>query len=85
MIRKSVSDARRDFSDVVSRVEYAGERAILQRHGKEVAAVVPIVDVVLLELLEEQFEIGEMRASLTESLKRGTASLTDLRKEIGLE
>ena len=57
MIRISVSEARKSFSDVVSRVEYAGERAILHRHGRETAALVPIVDVILLDLLEEQMDI----------------------------
>lgn len=85
MINISVSDARIEFSDVVSRVEYAGERAVLQRHGKEVAAIVPIVDVVLLELLQEQFDIEETRTSLTDSLKRGTSSLSGLRRELGLD
>lgn len=84
MIRLSASEARKRFSEVVNRVEYGGERAILQRHGKDVVAIVPIVDVVLLEVLEEQFDIGEIRSSLTEALSRGTTSLTGLRGELGL-
>ena len=85
MIRLSASDARQRFSEVVNRVEYGGERAILQRHGKDVVAVVPIVDVVLLEVLEEQFDISDIRSSLTEALNRGTSSLSGLRDELGLD
>lgn len=84
MIRLSASEARKRFSEVVNRVEYGGERAILQRHGRDVVALVPIVDVVLLEVLEEQFDIGEIRSSLTEALKKGTTSLTGLRTELGM-
>ena len=78
MIRISVSEARKKFSDVVSRVEYAGERAILHRHGRETAALVPIVDVILLDLLEQQMDIEETRNSITETLKRGGATLSSL-------
>jgi len=84
MIRLSASEARQRFSEVINRVEYGEERAILQRHGKDVVAIVPIVDVVLLEVLEEQFDIEEIRSSLTEALNRGTTSLTGLRSELGL-
>ena len=84
MISISVSETRKRFSDVISRVEYAGERAVLQKHGKDVVAIVPLVDLVLLDVLEEQFDIEEIRSSLTESLKRGTTSLTELRSELGL-
>ena len=84
MIRLSASEARQRFSEVINRVEYGGERAILQRHGKDVVAIVSIVDVVLLEVLEEQFDIEEIRSSLTEALNRGTTSLTGLRSELGL-
>ena len=43
-----------------------------------------IVDVVLLEVLEEQFDIDEIRSSLTEALNKGTTSLTGLRTELGM-
>ncbi len=84
MIDLPVSDARKAFSEVVSRVEYAGERAVLRRHGREVAAVVPIVDLVLLETMEQQFDIETLRSALRAALEQGTTTLAGLRREMGL-
>jgi prevent-host-death family protein len=43
--------AREDFSDELNRVAFGGERLVLTRRGKKLAAVVPISD---LEQLETQ-------------------------------
>ena len=84
MIDISVSEARKEISDIVSRVEYGGERAVLRRHGREVAAVVGIVDLVLLETLQQQFDIGAVRDALQAALDQGTTTLAGLRREMGL-
>ena len=84
MLRISASQARQGFADLINRAGYAGERVILLKHGKEVAALVPVVDMIMLELLENQFDITDTRASVTEALKQGTTSLDDLRAELGL-
>jgi len=84
MIDISVSEARKDISEIVNRVGYAGERAVLRRHGREVAAVVGIVDLVLLETLEQQFDIESLRSALGSALEQGTTTLDGLRSEMGL-
>ena len=40
---------KKDFSAVVSEVAHDKERVILTSHGKEVAAIVPLEDVKILE------------------------------------
>ena len=85
MFRIAASEARKGFADLINRAGYAGERVILEKHGREVAAVVPIVDLIMLELMENQFDITDTRASVTEALKQGATSLGDLRAELGLE
>ncbi|MFC1628810.1 type II toxin-antitoxin system Phd/YefM family antitoxin [Gemmatimonadota bacterium] len=84
MFRIAASEARHGFADLINRAGYAGERIILEKHGREVAAVVPIVDLIMLELMENQFDIADTRISVTEALKQGTTSLDDLRAELGL-
>ncbi len=54
----TASAARQNFSDVVNRAAYGGERIIVHRGKKPVAAVVPIED---LELLEQQFRGQRLR------------------------
>jgi prevent-host-death family protein len=38
----SVSIARRDFAEVVNRAYYSEETTVITKHGKDIAAVVPI-------------------------------------------
>jgi prevent-host-death family protein len=38
----SASTARRDFGEVVNRAYYAKEATVITKHGKELAAVVPM-------------------------------------------
>ena len=37
-----VTEARKEFSDLVERVQYQGDAYIISRHGKPAAAVVPV-------------------------------------------
>ena len=66
MSRLSITTARRNFSDTVNRVSYGGERIVLDRNGKEVAALVSVEDLELLELLEDRMDIEEARRVLEE-------------------
>jgi prevent-host-death family protein len=49
----STVDARNQFADLVNRVGFGKERVILTRHGKPVAAMIPIEDLEYLESIEE--------------------------------
>jgi prevent-host-death family protein len=80
----TASKVRKDFSDTVNRVAYGRERVVLQRRGKEIAAVVPIEDLKLLEALEDRMDLADARAALTETKKKGAKSLQAVMKELGL-
>jgi prevent-host-death family protein len=45
----SVTQARAELADLVSRVGYSGERILLTRHGRPLAALVPVADLETLE------------------------------------
>lgn len=49
-----VSMARSNFSDLLNEVLVYGERIVLERHGKAVAALVPVADLEALEAMEGQ-------------------------------
>lgn len=51
-----VTQARAEFADLVNRVVYAGERVVVTRHGKPLAALVSAAD---LERLEELDRAGD--------------------------
>jgi prevent-host-death family protein len=77
-------EARNRFSNLVNRAAFGKERTVLTRRGEEVAAVVPIEDVKLLEELENQIDLRDARAALREAKKKGTKPLSVFKKELGL-
>jgi prevent-host-death family protein len=60
------STARSEFADLVNRAAYAGERVIVHRRKKPVAALVPLEDLELLEKLEDRIDLEEARRRLNE-------------------
>lgn len=64
------SEARKNFSDILNRVSVRGDRVVMERHGKTVAAMISMEDLALLEALEDRFDVEEARAALAESGER---------------
>jgi len=60
------STARSEFADLVNRAAYAGERVIVHRRKKPVAALVPLSDLELLEQLEDRIDLEDARKRLNE-------------------
>jgi prevent-host-death family protein len=52
----TASEARDEFAEVINRVAYGGERVVIRRREKALAAVIPMEDLRLLERLIEQEE-----------------------------
>jgi prevent-host-death family protein len=78
------SKVRQDLSDTLNRVAYGRQRIILERRRKEIAAVIPIEDLRLLEALEDRIDLADAHAALAEAKKKGTKSLEVIVKELGL-
>src|SRR4030095_7714526 len=58
-----LSDVRSNIAELVNRVHYRGERVIVGRAGKALAALIPVRD---LELLERLLEEAENLSSIAE-------------------
>jgi len=76
--------AREQLSNVINRAAFGKERVVLTRRGKEIAAVVPIEDVKLLEELEDCIDLEEVRAALAETKSKGTISWKKIKVDLGL-
>jgi prevent-host-death family protein len=64
----STGELRRNLADVLGRACYAGERTVVERGGKPVAAVVPLGD------LEELLALDEAdRAAALEALEKAAS------------
>lgn len=61
-----VSEAREGFAELVNRVAYGHERIRVARRGREIAALVPIEDLDLLEHLEDIIDLAEARAAIAD-------------------
>jgi prevent-host-death family protein len=85
--RLNVSKARDEFPDVVNRAAYGKERTIVSRRGKDLAALIPIEDLHLLERLAQEemdrIDKADARAALKEAEEKGSTPLRDLMRELG--
>jgi len=64
MIHIPVSEFKNEISETLNRVVYAGERVLLQRHGKDVAALVSVKEVELLEEIERMEDEIDLKEAL---------------------
>jgi prevent-host-death family protein len=78
------TDARENMAEVLNRVAYAKDRVRITRRGKEVAAVVPIEDLELIERLEDKIDIREAKKALADVRKNGTIPWAKVKKDLGL-
>ena len=84
MVRVATSQARKDFAETINQVVYRGERIVLHRRGKDLAAIVPIADLELVEALEDRLDVDAARKALKESAKGGNIPLKKIKAELGL-
>jgi prevent-host-death family protein len=62
----TTTTTRQNFADILNRAAYGGERIVVHRRKKPVAAVVPIEDLELLERLEDEIDVAAARKALKE-------------------
>jgi prevent-host-death family protein len=81
MTRLTASAVRDALGDTLNRVAYRGERIILERHGKAVAALVSVEDLSLLEALEDRLDMQAARRAQRET---GAVPYEEVRQKAGL-
>ena len=88
MTRINVSKAREEFPKIVNRAACGNETTIVSHRGKDLAAVISIDDLRLLERLDQEerdrVDIEDALASLAEAKENGTIPLEEARKRLGL-
>jgi prevent-host-death family protein len=80
----STAEARENLAELVNRVAYGKERIVLTRHGKEVAALVPIEDLGVMAKLRRLLRRREVKQALEEVEARGGVSWSELRRDLEL-
>mgnify|MGYP001421899452 CR=1 FL=1 len=72
---------RDDLADVVNRVAFGTERIVLERRGKDVAAMVSTDDLAPLDKLENKIDQDAVRKALGE---RGSIPWEKVKADLGL-
>lgn len=78
----SIAEVRNNLADALNRAAYGGERVILERRGKPVAALVSMDDLALLERLENETDLEAVRAARKEQGK--TVPLKAIKSRLGM-
>ncbi len=63
----STADARKNFADIVNKVTYGKEPIVLTRRGQDVAALVSMEELELLQQIEDHIDIEDAKQALAES------------------
>jgi prevent-host-death family protein len=83
MVRVTTSKARENFTKMLQRAS-RGERIVLLNHKKEVAALVPIADLALLEDIEDRVDARAGRLAMQEAERAGTIPWEKVKAELEL-
>ena len=73
---------RATLADTLNQVAYAHERVVIEKHGKPVAALVPMEDLETLRALEDQIDLEAAREALAEP--GASRPWAEVRAELGL-
>jgi prevent-host-death family protein len=84
----TASDARNTFSELISSVKYGRRRVCITSNGKDMAAMIPLQDLEVLEALlrryEDEVDSRDAKIALEEAEREGTVSLDELIADLGL-
>ena len=86
MTRIPVTKARRTLSDVVSHVAFGGDRVVLSRNGRDLAAIVPMDVYRRIEAEEDRLDLADLRRAKREAVERGEKPIPyeEVRARLGL-
>lgn len=78
-MKLNIVEFREQMADPINRVMYAGERVVLQRRGKSVAALVSMDDLETLRELEDQ---SDLKAALKARKEKGGVPLEKIKADL---
>ncbi len=82
--KKAFSEARSELTEIVNHVAFGHDRYILTRNGKELAAIISIDDLKILEELEDKLDLETAQRIDSDIKKHGTVKWKDAKRELGL-
>ncbi|OIP33940.1 MAG: prevent-host-death family protein [Deltaproteobacteria bacterium CG2_30_66_27] len=83
MPKMATSEARDNFTELINRAAYSGERTVIRRRGKGMAAIVPMEDFDLLEKVEDLIDRDLLKKARVEVRKKGTIPWEKVKADAG--
>lgn len=80
----TTAEARKNLADLLNKVAYAGERVVVTRRGREIAAIVPVDEVGLADRLRRFLASRDVARALEQLDRDEGASWAALKDELGL-
>ena len=78
----STLEARNHFAEFLNQIAYGKERVILTRRGKDLAVLVPMEDLKLLEEAEDLYDLKLAMEAMKQADPKKRMSLRDLAKDL---
>jgi len=87
MTRLTASQLRDDVASAIDRVALVGERIVVRRNRKDVAALISMEDLALLERIEDRLDYEDAEKALAEMQVRGEKPIPwdDVQEQLGLK
>jgi len=67
MFRMAASDVRKNFSETLNKVSFGKDRVMIHRNEKDLAVIVPLEDVELLEMIEDKVDLMLVKEAMADS------------------
>jgi prevent-host-death family protein len=83
MVKMEATKARNEFSELLSTVKYGSGRVVIERRGKEVAALISVEDLHLLEMIEDEIDLEAARKALANPKNKVRVPLEAVKKRLG--
>ena len=82
----AIAKIRSNLADALNRVVYGGERVILERRGKPIAAIISLEDLALLEAVEDEQDVAAAKRALAEMRRKGEKPVAwdEVKRQLGL-
>jgi PHD/YefM family antitoxin component YafN of YafNO toxin-antitoxin module len=80
--RLSQAELGENLEDTLKRVAGELRRVVVHHQGKDIAVLVPLEDLALIEEMEDRFDLENAEAAMAEDGKN--IKLADLKAELGL-
>lgn len=80
----TTAEAQDQFSELINQVVHNKDHVILTRRGKEIAAIIPLEDLALLQDLQNKHDLQQALDALKEARVKGSISLEKIKEEIGV-